>query len=416
MVRAQRAPRYRYVIGGLIIWAHFAAGVNFQAVAPILPLISEDYGINYFFASLLIGMVMFIHGFCGIPGGILVGRLPVWRVYTICWFLMSILALSALSPTYAGLLSLRIVYALGMSGLVLASGPLLMEWFGPRDRPVITSLSVAAVSLGMVVAASTAAPLADEVGWERALGLFGFVSLAGALAWTIWGRTRKVEGDAGTSTSVTWREIKSVLRNRTVLLLGAADAACFSQYIALSAWLPTFYNEARGTSLTEAGFIVSLLPFMGIFAVLLGGYLPGKIGSRRLFFIVPGVMAGLGGLGSFLVDNTLVTYFSVAVLGLGSWLYIPSMLTLPMELPEMKPRHIPIAWGWVMTTSGLAAFISPLLVGGMRDSLDSFIPGFMVFAALAWTLVAVGLLLPELPRRAEAPELVGPTQSPEDNS
>ena len=391
------------------MWAHFAIGASFQAPSPILPLIRDEYGIGHAAAGLLVGSVMVIFGAFGIPGGVIVGRLGPNRLYLVCWFMMGSLTLSALFPGFYGLLALRVAFALGAVLIMLASAPLVMHWFRPRELPIITSLNMATMSLGIAVSGSTTAPLADILEWQRVIGLFGAIGLAGAFAWLFWGR---VGGEiVGVATIVDWREIRGVLRSRTVLVLGFADAACFSQYIALTTWLPTFYNETRGVSLTEAGLITSLFPFAGIVAVLLGGFLTLRIQSKRLFFVVPGVMVGLGGLGSFLVEEQAILYAAVIIVGLGSWLYLPVLMTLPMGLPGMTPQKIAIVWGWIMTTSGIGAFISPLVVGALKDTLGSFIPGFLVFSALAWFLVIAGFLLPTTTRQsAQAPGSPAPTE------
>ena len=388
---------------GLILWAQFAHGMNVVALAPVLPLISEEYDISHTSGGLLLGVVMLIQGVFGLAGGAMVGRLGLKRVYTLGWIMSGAGTLTVLSPDFHGLLALRVVYGLGTAMLVPATGPLLMSWFRPRHLPVMTSLSVAALTVGTVVSLSTAAPLAGAIGWERGLGVFGAVALAGAVVWLFWGGTREEEGVRPAVTPFV-TEVWSVLRSPTVLLLGFALSACFAQYITLSGWLPTFYHETREMSLTKAGFLVSVLPFVGIFAVLLGGFLPLKIKPKRLFLIVPGAMVGLGGLGSFLIDSTALTYLSVVVLGLGTWLCVPTLLTIPTELPGMTSRRMGLYWGWTMTVTGFSNFASPLVVGAMRDSLDSFTPGFLVFALLSWFLFVAGFLLPRGgPQGSEGP-------------
>ena len=403
MIDTAKASPYRFVIGGLTLWAHFVIGANFQNVSPLLPLISDDYEISHATAGLLVGVVVVVHAVLGIPGGILVGRLGLWRTYTLSWLLMGLLTLSVLSPGFGGLLALRAAYGIGAGAMILASGPLVMQWFRPKELGVITSLNLASLTLGMTASISSAASLSELIDWQKALGLFGGLGFVGALLWMIWGRT--LEGVGEPVTPLTFRQIKAVLGNRTLLLLGAADAACVAQLIVLSGWLPTFYHETRGMSLSEAGLITSILPFMGIFGVLLGGFLPLRFGSRRHYLIVPGAMAGIGGLGSFLIDNTTVTFLSLMLLGMGSWLYTPTLLTLPMELPGMTPHRVAIAWGWITTTSGISAFIAPIVVGAIRDTLDTFIPGFLLFSVLAWFLFIAGFLLPKTsPKSAEPPE------------
>ena len=392
MIKVATSDRYRFVIGGLSLWAHLSAGLSFTAVSPILPLITDDYGLSHTTAGLLVGVAMIVFGALSLPGGVVAGRLGPRRAYALGWLLVGVMSLSALSPGFAGLLALRIVYGLGMAAMIPAAASLVMQWFSSRERLIVTSLNIAFLNVGMVLSASTAAPIADIIGWEKALGSFGGIGLTGAFAWLLWGKSK--EGTESAVKTAAWGEIWAVLRNRTVLLMGAADASCFSMYIVLTSWLPTFYNETRGTSLTEGGLIISLFPFMGIFAVLLGGFLPLKMGSKRLFLIVPGTVAAVGGLGTFLIDNTAIIYISAVLVGLGCRLYIPVLLTLPMELPEMTPQRVAFAWGWVATASGMAGFTAPFAAGGMRDALDTFVPGFLVFTTLAWFLVVAGFLLP----------------------
>jgi cyanate permease len=46
-------------------------------------------------------------------------------------------------------------------------------------------------------------------------------------------------------------------------------------------------------------------------------------------------------------------------------------------------------------------FISPIVVGSLRDLTGSFIPGLAVCAAASWTLLLAGILLP---RNATGPQ------------
>ena len=72
----------------------------------------------------------------------------------------------------------------------------------------------------------------------------------------------------------------------------------------------------------------------------------------------------------------------------------------------MTPEKVAIAWGWIMTAGGIGGFIAPVAVGVIRDSFGSFIPGFLVFTALAWSLFFVGFLISDTgPRHSAIPEL-----------
>ncbi len=269
-----------------------------------------------------------------------------------------------------------------------------MQWFPPKEVLIMNSLNTALISLGIALSVSTAAPIASLMGWQNALGIFGGVGLVGAAGWAFFGRT----SDAGVkrgSPHVPLNGIVAVLKSRAILLLVAADAGVLIQYTALTSWLPTFYSETRGFSLSQAGFITGLLPLVGVVAVLLGGFLPSRIGANRWFFTVPGIMVILGGLGSFLFVDSLIIHLAVIVLGAGSWLYVPLLLSLPMEMRGMTPEKVAIVWGTFVTVGGIGMFVSPLLVGILRDISGTFLPGFLICAVAGWSLLAAGVFLPK---------------------
>lgn len=386
--------RYRFVIGGLILFAHFSVGINFFVVAPLFPLIIDDFGVSRATVSLLIALALLIHSFFGLPGGILAVRFGLKRMYFLGWLLMGISVLSALAPNFGSLLVLRLAFGIGFGAIIPASGPLLMQWFRPREVTIMNGLDIAALSLGVALSVSVAAPLANTIGWQNTLSVFGGIALFGAVLWGILG---KVTADArNTGKGISLKEVGSVLRNRTIQILVVADALVFMQYTALTSWLPTFYNEIRGMSLTEAGFITGLLPFVGVFAVLVGGFLPLRFESKKPFFIVPGLLLALGGLGSFLIDSTFGIYVSIILLGIGSWSYAPTLLSLPIELPDMTPEKVAVVWGTFVTVSGLGMFVSPIVVGAIRDGTGTFVPGFIIWAVGAWALFIAGFILPKV--------------------
>ena len=373
--------------------AHLSIGLNFFVISPLLPLIIEEYEITRTTAGLLIAISLLIAAAFGLPGGAVIVRMGLRRVFTLGWLLVGLLVLSSWATNFPTLLAWRLCYGVGFAVILTATGPLLMQWFPPKEVLILNSLNTAVISLGIALSVSTAAPIATLIGWQNTLGLFGAVGLVGAIGWAFFGRTSDpwVNED---SAHVPLREISAVLRSRTILLLVAADAGVLIQYTALTSWLPTFYSETRGFSLSQAGFITGLLPLVGVVAVLLGGFLPSRIGVRRSFFTVPGVMVIMGGLGSFLFDDLVTIYLAVIVLGIGSWFYVPLLLSLPMELRGMTPEKVAIVWGTFVTVGGIGMFFSPILVGFLRDVSGAFVPGFLLCAVAGWSLLAAGILLP----------------------
>ena len=384
---------YRWVMAGLSLAAHLVLGLNLFGIAPLLPLVIEDYQINRVAAGLLVSLPMLVAAVLGIPGGMLVSAIGVRRANLIGWTAMAILSLSFLSPNFGTMLALRLAYGVGLAMTVTATGPLLMGWFSQREVLVMNALNTAIVSMGVAASVAGAAPLAAVTDWKIALSVFGILGVGGTVAWAVAGRDAPFTGSRPAPIS-TRRAIR-VLSNRTVVLLVLTDAGVLVQYTALTGWLPTFFNEHRGMSLSEAGFVTGILPFIGVFAVLLGGVLPLRFGSARPIFLVSGLAAGVGGIGTFLLPGTVGIYVSAVVLGFGSWFYVPMLLTLPLRLSDITPQNLAVIYGSIMTFSGIAMFVSPILAGAFRDFSGSFLPGFLVCWAMCWTALAAGFLLPK---------------------
>ena len=389
--------RYRFVIAVLILLAHASIGLNFFGVTPLLPLVIDDYEITRASASLLVALPTLVKACIGLPGSLIINRFGLNRVFTLSWFMLGMLALSPWIQDFYLMLLLRLVYGIGAGLMMTATASLIMQWFRPNEVPIINTLLLIVISLGIAISITLAAPLAANISWEGVLGIFGGIGLCGAFAWKFYGRTQSTHIQEA-SAIFTLREVWEVIRDRTIFLLVVGDALVFVNYAAVTSWLPTFLHEFRAMSLDQAGYVTGLLPTVGIFAVLLGGFLAVRVKARRLLFLAPGIMVAIGGFGTFLLHEPLAINLSILALGFGTWVYQPLLLTLPMQLPWMTPRKITVVWGASLTIAGFGMFISPVVVGASRDLFGTFVPGFSIWAVFGCALIFTGLFLPKQKR------------------
>lgn len=391
----QRDSRYRYVIGGLTALLNLSFGLSFPAIAPVTPLILQEYGISRGMAGLLTGSVILMMSGFAIPAGMLVGRVGLKKLIGVAWFMAAAPALSFLADGFPALLAMRMMFGLSLAVILPAFGPLLMQWFRSRELPLINGLNLAMTAVGIALSTFITAPLGEAVGWKTVLSIYGAVALMGAFLWMWLARVQQpVQSGGRLSVGEMW----SVLRSRTTLLLALADAGPFAQYIALTTWLPTFYYEVHGMSLSAAGSAVGLAPLSGVVALILAGVLSMRVVRRRPFLIVPGVVGGLAGFATFLLAGSGAIYPALLLLGFGGWFYLPMLFTIPMEAPDAVPERVSLVLATIGTLGGFLSFVAPLAVGILTDVLGSYIPGFMIFAVLSWSLVVAGVMLPETGR------------------
>ena len=389
----QRLTAYRFVIAGFAALLGFSVGLSFFAVSPITPVIIDEYGINRSSAGLLISLVFFTHAVFTIPSSMLAARVKLKKLIAVGWLLSAAPALSFTVESFSLLLTLRIIYGLGFALIVPALGPLIMQWFRPKELPVANGVLIAFMSLGTAISSFAVVPISESIGWRGALSVFGCVTLLSAVCWLLLGRAqgtldqRKVHFSVG--------EAWQVLRSRNTLLLAAADAGPYALLTAALAWLPTFYHEAHGMSLAKAGGLMGLLSLSGVAALVLSSLLPLRVRSRRPFLIFPGILAGFAGFGSFLLADSPMVYVAVLALGFATWFYLPVLMTIPMELPRTSPSHVSLIFAAIVAVGSTLNFVSPLTVGAMTDLIGSYLPGLALFAVLSWSLAIGGVLLPE---------------------
>ena len=391
----QRDSRYRFVIGGLTVLLNLSFGLSFPAVAPVMPLILAEYGISRGMAGLLTGSVILMMSAFAIPAGMLVGRVGLKKLIGVGWFMAAAPALSFLADGFPALLAMRMMFGLSLAVILPAFGPLLMQWFRPRELPLINGLNLAMTAVGIALSTFITAPLAEAVGWRTVLSIYGAVALVGAFLWMGLARVQLPVQSGG---RLSLGEMWSVLRDRTTLLLAFADAGPFAQYIALTTWLPTFYYEVHGMSLNAAGSAVGLVPLVGVAALIVAGVLSMRVVRRRPFLILSGVVGGLAGSATFLLAGSAAIYPALLLLGFGAWFYLPILFTIPMEVPDAVPERVSLVLATIGTLGGFLSFVAPLAVGILTDVLGSYIPGFVIFAVLSWSLVIAGVMLTETGR------------------
>lgn len=386
----------RRLAGSLVLFLLFLLTFNFIAVAPMLPLIIEAFGISQASASLLVGVVSLSLAAGMLPGGMLVARLGVRKSLVIAGFLLSAGLLTPLTPDYPTLLALRITFSAGGAILLPASVVLIMQWFPPRELPIWNAASGAVQSFGLTASTVLAAPLAATIGWRSGLALFGGLAFAGAVFWLFFGKEHPLAPARGPSSG----GIRAVVRNRVTWLLALAFAGPIGQMISLATWLPAYYQTVRGFSVEEAGALVGLLTFVGIPGTILGGILPQRLGVRRPFILGSGAIVGIAGAGTYLADSPPLIVLALIVAGACSMLFFPVLTTTAMELPGMTPSTLGVVLGLAIGLANGMGFIAPFVVGLSADLTGSLVPGFLVWSAGSLSLFVAGMMLPETGRRA----------------
>jgi MFS family permease len=361
--------------------ARTAMGFQFQSVAAVGPLLTAEAGISYAALGTLMGVYLLPGAFFALPGGWLGRRFGDKRV-TLAGLAMMTGggALLTLSDIYEIMLAGRLVSGLGAVLLNVLVTKMITDWFtGGR---IVTAMSVAISSwpLGIAIALLTLGPLGEAVGLQAAFALPVAVCAA-ALVLVAAVYKPPPGAEAGGAAG---RIFGSLSRREFWGAVLAGAVWCFFNvaFILPLSFGPEFLT-ARGMTLAAAGAVTSLVSWLVIPALPLGGWLAERIGRPDATMAVSFLaIAGLAWAIPFLPAPVLL----FGVLGLSFGPAGGLIMALPSRV--LRPENRAVGMGLFFTVYYVGMGVCPAIAGLLRDLTDDpaaplFFAGVSVLAALA---------------------------------
>ncbi len=173
----QGSAEYRRVTLALFLGA-LSVYASLYAPQPILPLLSDAFGITPAHASLSISVATVGLAASLVLAGPLadsVGRKPVMTWTMIATSVIGLLA--AMVPQFEAFLSLRFLHGLAMAGLPATAMAYLAEEIDPHYLGGAMGLYIAGNSVGGLSGRIVSGTVAELWGWRAAVGAIGLVSL-----------------------------------------------------------------------------------------------------------------------------------------------------------------------------------------------------------------------------------------------
>jgi NNP family nitrate/nitrite transporter-like MFS transporter len=184
--------------------------------------------------------------------------------------------------------------------------------------------------------------------------------------------------------------------------LVAVYFATFGGFVALTAWLPTYWTQAFGTSAMTAGALTAVYSLLTSLVRIVGGVMSDRLqeggsntGVLALFVMLSGAL-----LMTMAVDFELAVP-GVVLLAIGMGLCNAAVFKM---LPQAVPHAVGGAAGWV---GGLGAFggfvIPPVLAFAVRQiGPRGYAIGFIVFVVLALVSLSMIWVLKYAPSQSPA--------------
>lgn len=289
-----------------------------------------------------------------IPGGALLDRYgsrPVylwsaslWAIFTI---LQAFVSWVAVVPVAISLFMLRLLLGVAESPSFPANARIVANWFPNSERGTASAIFNASQYFSLVAFAPLMGWLAQYHGWRSIFLVTGLIGIAGVVMfWIIvdsparhkWiskkeydyieknGALVNLDRPAEKPQPIRWSSVGQLLRNRMLLGIYLAQYCITALTYFFATWFPIYLIQARGMSLTVAGFAAAGPAIAGFVGGILGGVLSDLLLRRgmplsraRKTVIITGLIISCGILGANYTNSQglVLMFMTIAFFGKG---------------------------------------------------------------------------------------------------
>ncbi len=387
--------------------------------------IQAEFSINSIQMGYIFSAFSWAYVAAQIPGGWLLDRFGVKRVYAISIFFWSLFSMAQGAAGVFGvqsaifvLFGLRFLTGLAEAPAFPGNARLVAAWFPTAERGQASAIFNSAQYFSPVLMVPIAGWVAEKWGWQAAFILMGGIGLPFVLLWlrAVYGpkdhprltdkeRSHLAAGGAlmemggaralNRTKGATWFYIKQLLQSRMLLGIYLAQFCTNALTYFFLTWFPTYLIKQQGLTIMQAGFVASLPALCGFGGGILGGiisdFMMRKTGSLSLARKVP-IMAGMFLSMSIMACNYVDSPFLVIVFmclsffgkGVGAlgWAVIAD--TAPKEIGGLSG-------GVFNCISGIGGITTPIVIGYLVDGTGSF-DAALVFVGMNALVVIVSYL------------------------
>jgi ACS family glucarate transporter-like MFS transporter len=411
---ARPGIKKRYLVIGILSALAIITYLDRTSISVAGARITEDLHLTETQFGWLQAAFSIAYGIFQIPMGILGDRKGVRGVLlgiVVWWSLFTFL--TGLSSTFAVLLGVRFLFAVGEAGAFPNISIAISKWFPAQERARAQGYIWMFSRVGAALSPLIIVPVQRAYGWHAVFYLFGIIGIIWGIVWFFWFREDPAQMPGISEKEVMEieanRKIKKVtqplsfgklLRNKNLwALVMMYFLYMFGAYFFLS-WLPKYLRQGRGFSESEMGFFSSMPFVLGAVGCFLGGYLS-DIFVKRIGLKWGRRVIGLSGLllaGSCMIAAALSANNHVAVVFLSLGLAFKD-LTLPVSwtvASEIGGKHAGAISGSMHMFGQIGSTIMTLGFGYIVSethnwNLPIILIGVLVIGSgLLWLLIDAG--------------------------
>lgn len=289
--------QYRWVVLGTLFSLHVFTSVGQFSIPLLLPFIKTEMGLNYtqvglFASSYFLGIAL-----TATLGGWTADCFGIRRMVALGTFLMGIfMTIAGWMPTFISIVVFLILAGVCYSIVTPSTNKATMYWFHERLRATAMGIKQTGINGGGLLASLIIPPLALHLSWRHGLSLAGLLVFAGGLIMLIFYREINPAHHPPMVLREWKQQVKQVLSNRNVLLLGAEGFFRVGVQNAFLTYLILYLQKTLQLPVITASLFFGLVHASGALGRITWGLVSDRVfeGKRKEVYLYISVISGIG--------------------------------------------------------------------------------------------------------------------------
>ena len=387
--------RYRWTVIGVWLFSSVSSFMVLNTLGILLPAISADLDLSPSQQGLLGSASHWGNIALAIPLSWATSRLsPKWLTAGTLVLATGCLFLQSWAPVFFVLLVGRLLFGISNIAQQPARALLTRQWFPPKEVIIVNGLSN--VFFGLVVGGGLIlAPVIlgwTDGDWRLTLRIFGLYFVGITVLWIIVGKTRTNEADQGIAAPQGLDVVKGALGYRDLWIGGLGFAGATMSFGAFLAFYPTLMLEEYDISLQLSGAILAGGVIIGGVGGLAVGWAAASSGREKNFLQVLGILM-IGTNVGMVLTGSVPALFLLSLLNGVAWAFFPILVTVPFNLPGIRPRELAVAFAFTMAMTSVGTSLGPLFTGFLQEAFDHLKLALFIMSFTSVSLILAGSAL-----------------------
>ncbi|MYL44711.1 MFS transporter [Virgibacillus halodenitrificans] len=379
---------YRVLLFIGIIVVAFNLRPAITSIGPLIGIIRDDVGLSNWSVGLLTSLPLIAFAIMSPIVPRLANRYTNERIMMVGLILLAIgisaRSISLISLLFAGTLFVGLGIAICN---VLLPGVIKDKF--PARVALMTSLYSTAMGIFAAAASGLSIPIATgmDLGWKFALLIWSLPAIIGIFIWVYLNKNNNKEQTEeinyiNPSENRMW---KSPLAWHVAAFMGLQS---FLFYVTIS-WLPEILHD-YGMDIAHAGWMLSMMQFIGLPASFFVPVIAGKFKSQRPIVVIMASCSVIGYSGLLLGNSYVMLVISTVIIGIAlSGTFALALAFLGMRAKNAKQAAelsgMAQALGYVLAAAG------PIFIGYLYDLTHLWAIPLITLIIIALMVMAFGL-------------------------